>query len=255
MRRIAHLGLMLLTVTAAGSLIASDEVLFSNPPVQAGKPGADSQWIRLGGGAGAGLEASDNELFWKTSVQSTILNHFAAGKPVTVGAGEVLVFTFKFKASGLNAAARAFHVGFFNSAKGLIEGGHAGTVIDEKFKGYSGYIVAMNLAGGAQGAYIYRRNPNTGAVDSNNIFGLSTTNVTYMRVGPGYAVQEDEEVEGVLQLENGGSGLKVSFSLNGVAVSGIDPYPIEDIDTVAFVNYGGNAQSIAFTQCEIKLLR
>lgn len=238
-----------------GSLIASDGIVFSNPPVQADAAGADCPWVRLGGSSGAGLESSDTELIWKTAVQSTILNHFSGGDPIVLNAGEVLVFKFKFKASGLNPAPRAFHVGIFNSAGGLVEGDRLGIVLNAKFKSYSGYIAALNLAGGPQASFLYRRNSDTGAVDGDNIFGLSTGGVTYLKGGEGYAVRDDEEVEGSFEIESSGTGMRITFTLDGVALSGTDPYPIESFDTIAFVNYGGNAQSITFTQCEVRLNR
>lgn len=231
--------------------VAADEVLFSNPPVQAGIPGADSSWARIGGHAGASLESSEGELFWKTGTHSTILNHFAAAKPVTLNPGEVLVFTFKFKAAGLNPAQNGFQVGLFNSTNQFIEGDRPASPVHEKFKSYAGYIASMNLTGSA--TFIYRRNPDTEAVDGNALFGLSTTSVTYLKGGAGYSVQEGEPVEGSLEIENDGGGMKVTSTLNGAIVSGTDPNRIcESFDTVAMVSYGGNTESITFTQCEIK---
>lgn len=237
-------------------LKAAEDILFSNPSLSTVDAEAETPWARFGGGASASLSEGDGELLWKTEAQSMILNYFALGEPVALKPGERLVLSFKFRPMGLKPAERGFQIGIFNSAGERIDGNRIATVIDPKFQFYSGYIAALDLRGSStNGAFLYRRNTETGASDSNNLFGLSTSNVTFLRGGNGAAASEETLVEGSLEIENEESRMKITLSVDGGSLVASDPSMMGAFDTIAFISYGGNTKSIAFTQCEVKVVR
>lgn len=256
MRRIMQLAGMLQVFLHMLPLRASEDILFSNPSPSTVEAKAETPWARFGGGASAALSEGDGELLWKTEAQNMILNYFTLGEPVALNPGESLVFTFKFRPAGLNPAERGFQIGIFNSAGEKIDGDRVASVIDPKFQFYSGYIAALDLRGSStRGAFLYRRKAESGANDSNNLFGLSTTNVTFLKGGSGTSASEDTLIDGSLVIENEQSGMRVTLSLDGGTIVASDPNVISAFDTIAFISYGGNTKSITFAQCEVKIVR
>lgn len=247
---------LLLVLSHQGITMASDQILLNDPCPTSEKSVAESAWVRLGGHDKAGLSREGETMVWNTSAQNMILNQFALGEVAPLSSGESVIFKTKFRASGIQAEPRGFQIGLFNSQQKDIPGDSPTTVVNAKFSQYGGYIVAIDLGSQqGQGIIIYRRNVDSGASDQNNLFSLSTANVTFLKSGQGYSPTDNEDVEFTLQIENVGTGVRISVSMNGSEVAATDTVHTESFDTVALLSYGGNTRAITFTQCEVRLVQ
>lgn len=242
----------LLLVLGQPGILAADQVLLNDPSPVPTQAVSETAWVRLGGHDTASLSREGDIMLWNTTAQNMILNQFAISDTTALGAGESITFRCKFRAAGIQAVPRGFQIGLFNSAQQDIPGDNPATVVNPKFALYSGYLVALDLGSQqGQGLIIYRRNAESGTNDQTSLFGLSTGNVTYLKGGPGHVPAEDEEVEVSIQIENAGSGMRITASINGQELTATDTAQVESFDTVALISYGGNTRSIAFSQCEV----